>query len=102
KEGLLKPGMFVRANVILRLTKEALTIPNNAILDIDNATFVFVKNGTTYDRTVVSLGVRDDEYTEIKEGLVPGDAVVIQGNRELYTLSLSGGGTKKSGNKESH
>lgn len=101
KEGLLKPGMFVRANVILRLTKEALTIPNNAILDIDNATFVFVKNGTTYDRTVVSLGVRDDEYTEIKEGLVPGDAVVIQGNRELYTLSLTGGGTKKPG-KESH
>lgn len=43
----------------------------------------------------------DDEYTEIKEGLVPGDAVVIQGNRELYTLSLTGGGTKKPG-KESH
>lgn len=102
KEELLKPGMFVRANVVLRFTQEALTIPNNAILEIDNATFVFVKNGTTYDRTVVSLGVRDDEYTEIKEGLVPGDAVVTQGNRELYTLSLSGGGTKKNGKEESH
>lgn len=102
KEGLLKPGMFVRANVILRYTKEALTVPNNAILEIDNATFVFLKNGNTYDRTVVLLGARDDKYTEIKDGLVPGDAVVIQGNRELYTLSLSGGGTKKSGNKESH
>ena len=101
KEELLKPGMFVRANVVLRFTQEALTIPNNAILEIDNATFVFVKNGTTYDRTVVSLGVRDDEYTEIKEGLVPGDAVVTQGNRELYTLSLSGGGTKKNGKEES-
>lgn len=101
-EGLLKPGMFVRANVILRLVQGALTVPNNAILEIDNATFVFVKNGTTYDRTVVRSGARDDKYTEIKEGLVPGDAVVTQGNRELYTLSLSGGGTKKSGDKESH
>lgn len=102
KEGLLKPGMFVRANVVLRLTQSALTVPNNAILEIDNATFVFVKNGASYDRTVVKLGARDDNYTEIKEGLVPGDEVVIQGNRELYTLSLSGGGTKKSGEKEFH
>ncbi|WP_415271130.1 efflux RND transporter periplasmic adaptor subunit [Legionella pneumophila] len=102
KEGLLKPGMFLRANVVLRLTQAALTVPNNAILEIDNATFVFVKNGTQYDRTVVNLGARDDRYTEIKEGLVPGDEVVTQGNRELYTLSLSGGGTKKSGDKEPH
>ncbi|QDQ40170.1 efflux RND transporter periplasmic adaptor subunit [Legionella geestiana] len=102
KEGLLKPGMFVRANVVLRFTEGALTIPNNAVLEIDNATFVFVKNGTTYDRTVISLGARDDKYTEIKDGLVPGDAVVTQGNRELYTLSLSGSGSKKTGDKESH
>lgn len=102
KEGLLKPGMFVQANVVLRFTQAAFTVPNNAILEIDNAIFVFVKNGTQYDRTVVSLGARDDKYTEIKEGLVPGDEVVTQGNRELYTLSLSGGGTKKSGDKEPH
>ncbi|RUQ93684.1 efflux RND transporter periplasmic adaptor subunit [Legionella septentrionalis] len=102
KEGLLKPGMFVRANVVLRFIKDALTIPNNAVLEIDNSTFVFVKNGTAYDRTIVSLGARDDKYSEIKKGLVPGDEVVTQGNRELYTLSLSGGGTKKSGDKEPH
>ncbi|MCP0912893.1 efflux RND transporter periplasmic adaptor subunit [Legionella sp. 27cVA30] len=102
KEGLLKPGMFVRANVVLRFIEDALTIPNNAVLEIDNSTFVFVKNGTAYDRTVVSLGARDDKYIEIKKGLVPGDEVVTQGNRELYALSLSGGGTKKFGDKEPH
>ncbi|MCW8442411.1 efflux RND transporter periplasmic adaptor subunit [Legionella pneumophila] len=102
KEGLLKPGMFVRANVVLRFTQAALTIPNNAVLEIDNATFVFVKNGKAYDRTVISIGARDEKYTEIKEGLVPGDEVVTQGNRQLYTLSLSGGGTQKKGEKESH
>lgn len=102
KEGLLKPGMFVRANVVLRFTQAALTIPNNAVLEIDNATFVFVKNGKAYDRTVISIGARDEKYSEIKEGLVPGDEVVTQGNRQLYTLSLSGGGTQKKGEKESH
>jgi multidrug efflux pump subunit AcrA (membrane-fusion protein) len=102
KEGLLKPGMFVRANVVLQFNQAALTVPNNALLEVDNATFVFVKNGANYDRTEVKLGVRDDMNTEIKEGLVPGDEVVTQGNRELYTLSLSGGGTKKPGDKEPH
>lgn len=102
KEGLLKPGMFVRANVVLRFSESALTVPNDAVLEIDNVTFVFVQNGTAYDRTVVKLGARDDKYTEIKDGLVPGDAVVTQGNRELYTLSLSGGGIKKTSDKESH
>ncbi|MBN9229478.1 MAG: efflux RND transporter periplasmic adaptor subunit [Legionella sp.] len=102
KEGLLKPGMFVRANVVLHFNQAALTVPNNAILEVDNATFVFVKNGANYDRTEVKLGARDDMNTEIKEGLVPGDEVVTQGNRELYTLSLSGGGTKKPGDKEPH
>lgn len=102
KEGLLKPGMFVRANVVLQFNQAALTVPNNALLEVDNATFVFVKNGANYDRTEVKLGVRDDMNTEIKEGLVPGDEVVIRGNRELYTLSLSGGGTKKPSDKGPH
>ncbi|WP_131783891.1 efflux RND transporter periplasmic adaptor subunit [Legionella gresilensis] len=102
KNDLLKPGMFVRANVVLRFTKAALVVPNNALLEAENETFVFVKSGTYYERTQVSIGASDDKYTEIKAGLVPGDEVVIQGARQLYTLSISGGGKPKSGHEESH
>ena len=102
KERLLKPGMFIRANVVLRFNKTALTIPNNALIEADNMNIVFVKSGFTYERTVVSIGASDGSYTEIKEGLVPGDEVVTQGNRQLYTLSLTGGVTKKSGHEGSH
>ncbi|HFC9737339.1 efflux RND transporter periplasmic adaptor subunit [Legionella pneumophila] len=102
KEGLLKPGMFVRANVILAYNEAALAVPSAALLQADNETFVFVQNDDTYDRVVVKVGAVDDEHSEITDGLVPGDLVVTQGNRELYTLWLSGGSKPKAGQEEPH
>lgn len=102
KEGLLKPGMFVRANVILSHNKAALVVPNAALLQADNEQFVFVQNGGTYKRVDVKVGAVEDDYSEIIEGLVPGDLVVTQGNRELYTLWLSGGRKLQSGQEEHH
>lgn len=101
KNHLLKPGMFVRAKVVLRFSRAALTVPNNAVLEAENETFVFVKSGTHYDRTVITAGTSDDKYTQVKEGLVPGDEVVIQGARQLYTLSLSAG-VSQSGHHHHH
>ncbi|TIE07718.1 efflux RND transporter periplasmic adaptor subunit, partial [Legionella pneumophila] len=72
KEGLLKPGMFVRANVILTHNKAALTVPNAALLQADNQQFVFVQNGGTYKRVDVKVGAVEDDYSEIIGGLVPG------------------------------
>lgn len=102
KEGLLKPGMFVRANVILSHNKAALVVPNAALLQADNEQFVFVQNGGTYKRVDVKVGAVEDDYSEIIDGLVPGDLVVTQGNRELYTLWLSGGRKLQSGQEEHH
>lgn len=101
-EGLLKPGMFVRANVILTHNKAALTVPNAALLQADNQQFVFVQNGGTYKRVDVKVGAVEDDYSEIIGGLVPGDLVVTQGNRELYTIWLSGGHIPQSGQEEHH
>ncbi|HAT2067360.1 TPA: efflux RND transporter periplasmic adaptor subunit [Legionella pneumophila] len=102
KERLLKPGMFVRANVILTHNKAALTVPNTALLQADSEQFVFVQNGGTYKRVDVKVGAVEDDYSEIIDGLVPGDLVVTQGNRELYTLWLSGGRKLQSGQEEHH
>lgn len=102
KEKLLKPGMFVRANVILARNEAALAVPNAAVLQADNESFVFVQNRDIYDRIVVQIGAVDDEYSEIKDGLVPGDLVVTQGQRELYTLWLSGSSKPHSDQEEPH
>jgi multidrug efflux pump subunit AcrA (membrane-fusion protein) len=92
--GLLKPHMFATASVVLRSDEAALAIPNSAIIEANSEKFVFVRDGDTFNRVEVVIGASDDQYSEITDGLVPGDTVVTQGNRQIYTLWLTGGSTK--------
>lgn len=93
-DGTLKPNLFAKAAVILKHNDAALAIANAGILEANGEKFVFVKQGDQYDRVDVATGLADDEFTEVTDGLVPGDEIVTQGNRELYTLWLTGGGKK--------
>jgi len=93
-QDLLKPNMFARASVVLQHNAAALTIPNSAIIEANGEKFVFVREGGKYHRVEVSIGAQDDEYSEITDGVVPGDEVVTQGNRQIYTMWLTGGQPK--------
>ena len=93
-QDLLKPNMFATVNVVLRSNDAALTIPNSAIIEASGEKFVFVRDGNTFNRVEVTIGASDDQYSEVTDGLVPGDEVVTQGNRQIYTLWLTGSQTK--------
>ena len=93
-DGLLKPNMFARSSLVLTQNDAALVVPNNAILEANGERFVFVREGNKFDRVEVTLGARDDQLSEIVDGLVPGDEVVTQGNRQVYTMWLTGGQIK--------
>ena len=90
-KGLLKPNMFARASIVLKQNDAALAIPNAAIIEANGEKFVFVHQNGKFDRVEITTGASDDAYTEVTEGLVPGDEVVTQGNRQIYTLWLTGG-----------
>lgn len=91
--GLLKPNLFARAGIVLKQNPAALAVPNAAILEANGEKFVFVRQKNTYDRVDVTTGAGDDQFTEVTNGVVPGDEVVTQGNREIYTRWLIGGKT---------
>ena len=93
-DGLLKPNLFARASVVLKQNEAALAVPNAAIIEANGEKFVFVRQKDKYDRVEITTGASDDEYTEVTDGLVPGDEVVTQGNRQIYTLWLIGGKTE--------
>ena len=94
-DGLLKPNLFAKAAVVLKQNEAALAIPNAAIIEANGEKFVFVKQGEQYQRIEITTGLADDEDSEVTDGLVPGDEVATQGNRQLYTLWLTGGSKKK-------
>lgn len=91
RQDLLKPGMFARAHLILKESQSVLAVPNAAILEANDEKFVFRQQGEHYQRVRVQTGIRDDSYTQITKGLATGDQIAIQGNRQLYTLWLTGG-----------
>ena len=90
-DGLLRPNLFARVGVILRQNAAALTVPTAAIIEANGEKFVFVKRKGDYARVEIETGASDDRYTEVTEGLAAGDEVVTQGNRQVYTVWLTGG-----------
>ncbi|MEE9251861.1 MAG: efflux RND transporter periplasmic adaptor subunit [Thermodesulfobacteriota bacterium] len=88
KEGLLKPELFARVALVVERSRDALSIPVEAIIDDGVEKFVFLKNGNRFIRQDVATGVSDDRYIEITDGLYPGDKVVTDGNRQIYTKWL--------------
>lgn len=91
---LLRPDMFATASVVLKRDEGALTVSNTAILEANGEKFVFVKEGDKFHRVEITTGSSNDVYTVVNDGLVPGDQVATQGNREIYTLWLTGGQTE--------
>ena len=89
--GQLKPNLFARAGIALRQNPTGLSIPSAAIIEANGEKVVFVRQGSKYARVEIETGAHDAQFTEVTEGLVPGDVVVVQGNREVYTVWLTGG-----------
>lgn len=81
--GLLKQGQFVDLAVVLSTNDSAVVVPAAAIVREGPLQYVFVQEGkgenATFKKRDVATGVRDDRIVEIKQGLVPGDVIVISG-----------------------
>lgn len=79
--GSLRPGMFVRVRVIVGERKNALMVPEEAIVPQGQEFFVYKVVEGQARRVPVKIGVRRDARVEIVEGLQAGDQVVTAGMR---------------------
>ena len=78
--GILRPGQFARLQVILEDLEDALLVPQRAVQENmeGQAVFVVGENNTIERRRVV-VGPRQGSRWVIKEGLQPGELVVVEG-----------------------
>ena len=75
----LRPGGFVKVNLELGETAEALQIPTEAVVPVASGYTVFiVKNGQAAIQPV-NIGVRSDKVIQITKGLAVGDTVIRTG-----------------------
>lgn len=79
----LKSGMFIEARLATDTRPDAVLVPEDAILPLQNATFVWIISEGTATRRQVELGVRMPGFVEIKSGVDVGEQVVVGGLERL-------------------
>jgi multidrug efflux pump subunit AcrA (membrane-fusion protein) len=77
-------GLPVRVVLVAATKADAVVVPRSAVLFEGPRAVVFVKDKDAFKKVDVHLGARDDRHFEVKEGLVPGDVVVVSG---VYALA---------------
>ena len=86
---LLRPGMTGRVRVVYEVAKEAIVIPQKAVSELLGRAFVSVvlADGKVEQRPVVT-GDRIGDQWLIREGLKPGDTVIVEGLQKARPGSI--------------
>lgn len=79
----LRPGVRVDVRIVTAERKEVPAVPEHALFRQEGREYVFAVDGGRAVLTPVKVGLRNDEWAEIVEGLEPGDAVVAAPTNEL-------------------
>lgn len=75
--GRLRPGAFVRAEILTNQTSTVTTVPSTAIVTFAGIDKVMaVENGKAMEKTV-TIGRRGPDWVEIKAGVSVGQSVVV-------------------------
>lgn len=83
-ERALKPGFFAKALILTRVDEGALTVPQQALVQVAGLTKVFVVRDEVARERLVETGVRvGKNEVEITKGLRPGELVAISGLTRL-------------------
>jgi len=98
-------GMRVQLSIVVEEQAHTIVIPREAVRGEAGEFFVFRElpssgsqaSDTTasherhYERTSVVVGLRDDRFVEIIDGVLPGDRVVTRGSYQLEYLEAARG-----------
>ena len=96
QDAAMRPGMFARVRLITRVDKDAMILPEEALVPQGSEQFVFKVVDSRVSRVKVETGQRRDGKVEIVSGLGKDDLVVTAGQaklREGATVRAEGAGT---------
>ena len=96
KDGLLSPGDLVTGIVDSQQKAVRVKIENRAIQTLNDKPVVFLNEGNVYEATPVTLGLQDDNFSEVVAGLSPGQRYVVD-NSYLIKADI-----QKSGASHAH
>jgi RND family efflux transporter MFP subunit len=80
----LRPGMFIKADIITAQKDSVVVIPKDVILSGSRGKYVFVveRNNAADDRRIIT-GIENKDFVEVLEGLKENDRLIIKGFETL-------------------
>ena len=88
EQDALFPNQFVNVRILVRTVKDALTVPSAAVQQGSQGAFLYLVTGDgTAAVRPVKIGARTGDRTQILEGIVSGDRVVLEGTDRLRSGS---------------
>jgi RND family efflux transporter MFP subunit len=95
---LLRPGMYVNAEIILEVREDALLVPVTVLLKRNDREVVFVavfedENFEKAEMRLVQVGLKNTSFVQIVHGVSKDDRVITEGNtfledgQEIRTLA---------------
>ena len=79
----LRPGTSVDVKIITAESKDVLAVPDRSTIRRNNAWHVFKVEGGRAKLSPVRIGLRNDDWAEIVEGLKPDDTIIAEPKNEL-------------------
>lgn len=79
----LRPGMFVKADIMVKSKENTILVPRYVVLNRNNKDVVFTVEKQRAIMKEVVLGLEDKENVEILSGLEKGERIVIKGYETL-------------------
>jgi cobalt-zinc-cadmium efflux system membrane fusion protein len=104
-EGAAARGCARSLAFVIAETDAAVVVPRAAVLGEAGDLFVYRQVMTApfaYERVPVAVGLRDERFVEIIDGVLPGDRVVTRGNYQLQYVSGGGAQTIEDDHGHSH
>ena len=79
----LRPGMFIKADVVVEQRMDIITIPRELVLTRQNRKVVFVEEEGRAQQRYIETGPEDDTHVEVLEGLSEGERVITSNYETL-------------------
>ncbi len=79
----LRPGMFVKADVIVDKADSVIIIPKDVVLSNRNRKYVYIVEKNTAIVRNIKTGLEDEDNVQVTEGLNENDNLVVRGYETL-------------------
>ncbi|CAB1275311.1 efflux RND transporter periplasmic adaptor subunit [Candidatus Nitrosacidococcus tergens] len=88
-QGYWRPGLFINARISRKQNKIPIAVDHEAIQTYEDSPIIFVQHGDKFEARSVTLGERDDQWVEVREGLAAGEFYVAH-NSFFLKAELNG------------